>query len=377
MHVRRILAWRGVETRRRTDRHRNRGRLCAVAWLAGLGWASLVVSPGLAQVDPSPLEQAADQPTDRLVQLAIYSDNDSIAYKPNNESDQHYTNGLGISLAWQGAWADTLANWLPFADLFGRSDNAIGLIVAQEMYTPEDITIPTLQRDDRPYAGYLYGGLFLQRANERTFDHFQLDLGLIGPSTLADSAQDLVHEVLGGDDPKGWDHQLHDEPTVQLTVTKKWRFGLGRLEMFGGGLDVQLIPHVSGALGTVHRYIDGGALLRIGGNLPDDFGPPRLKDLPAATGQPPRGFSWYAFLAAAARLVEHDTLLEGNNFEDSHGVDARPLVGRFEGGLGLAYHGQAWGVDLGYVQTHLTDQFDGQDHHSGYGTWTLRMNMLY
>src|SRR3546814_11712321 len=68
--------------------------------------------------------------------------------------------------------------------------------------------------------------------------------------------------------------------------------------------------------------------LRLGEDLPSDYGPPRLR--PALPGsdyfRPSARFGWYLFVGAEGRLMVRNIFLDGNTFEDSHTIDKYPLV---------------------------------------------------
>jgi lipid A 3-O-deacylase len=80
----------------------------------------------------------------------------------------------------------------------------MGFIGALTIYTPEDIGRRDLIPDERPYAGWTYGGLFFQRsrpisANDfyekpgdsiGSFEALEIDLGIVGPSSLSQNAQE-------------------------------------------------------------------------------------------------------------------------------------------------------------------------------------------
>ncbi len=97
------------------------------------------------------------------------------------------------------------------------------------MYTPEDRNRTDLIRDDRPYAGLLYLGLAWNRrihargAGHEMLDTRELTLGVIGPWSLAERSQDLVHELRGFESFRGWDNQLHNEPAFQLAMERKFK----------------------------------------------------------------------------------------------------------------------------------------------------------
>src|SRR3546814_7476739 len=75
--------------------------------------------------------------------------------------------------------------------------------------------------------------------------------------------------------------------------------------------------------------------LRLGEDLPSDYGPPRLR--PALPGsdyfRPSDWFGWHLFVGAEGRLMVRNIFLDGNTFEDSHSVDKYPLVFDLQAGI--------------------------------------------
>ena len=165
------------------------------------------------------------------------------------------------------------------------------------MYTPADIDRSDPDPNDRPYAGWLYGEVSITSQTKERLDRAALSLGVVGPLSGAGFTQRRWHELFGWSQPQGWDHQLRNEPALNLMVDHQWRY-YDRLTDWGFGADVT--PHVGGALGNVFTYAGVGATFRIGKDIEDDFGgPPRIS--PALPGQaaftPRDSFGWYEFRA--------------------------------------------------------------------------------
>ena len=327
-------------------------------------------TPATRAVEPE--VEAPSIPPHRDLRITAYAENDNRYFRPGPVTDRWYTHGTMLTISHRPQWAEDLARWMPLAERFGPARTAGGYLVGQLIFTPEDTDAETLIRDDRPYAGYLYGGAFWQRANATTFDHVQIEIGTIGPASQADRVQNGLHRLTDRELVNGWAHQLDDELTFQLYARRKWRFELGRFDLGELPIAVQVIPQAGLAAGTVHRFVEGGATLRAGFNLPDDFGPGRLADIAAATGGPPAdGWGAYVFARAGGRLVEHNLLLEGNTCKASHDVEARTAVGEVQLGLSVQYHRGPWTVDFGYSQTFSSREFYGQDHSHAWGAYML------
>ena len=307
---------------------------------------------------------AADHPAARRIDLQLYVENDNSVFRFWGDTDRHYTGGHGLSATFQ-------------LDPAGDNGRALGLLIAQQIYTPEDRTSGIFDPEDQFFAGYLYGGVYFQRQDGDVFDHVQLDLGVVGPSSLAEQAQETTHDITGSDDPF-WVNQLRDEFTYQLTLRRKWRIDLGDMHVRDTPLAFQLIPRAELHVGNVRRALAAGADLRVGHNLPDDFGAGRLTDPRAATGQRTRGFSAYAFARAVGRFVEWDTFVQGSNRRNpSPSLDLEPLQGELGGGLAIAWQTDTLNLAVEYTQLVLSDRFEQQTSTDGLGTWSFRLVWTY
>jgi len=155
----------------------------------GLAFAAGLVPAGADDFDHGPVFSSLEE-NDLLV-----------------KTDRHYTQG--IKLSYVGAdgrvpdWLETLSEgFCPLG--FEKRTDRWGLAVGQNIFTPSDITIPELQPDDRPYAGWLYLGFIWQRRGYTaewlpTLESFELQLGIIGPESLAEQSQTWNTAFLDGD----------------------------------------------------------------------------------------------------------------------------------------------------------------------------------
>jgi hypothetical protein len=289
------------------------------------------------------------------------------------DTDRHYTQGIKLSYLHSENhvphWLETFSDKLPAVG-FTILANRIGTQVGQNIYTPANISVTTLQRGDRPYAGWLYTGLIFQRrglAAERipTLEHFQLDLGIIGPDSLAKEAQTWVHELRGFQTPKGWDHQLHDEPGVALKYQRSW--------LLSPSADnpryLDLIPHIGASVGNVETSFRAGADLRLGFHLPDDFGVQTISSLMPSEGgwlQERKGGRWgfYVFSGLEGSAVGYNAFLDGNLFQSSPHVEHEPFVAEWKTGFVFVLSH----VDTGFSYVVRTREFVGQRRDNSYGS---------
>lgn len=321
------------------------------------GFLSLLLLPGtwLAARD-----HVSDTEESRPFSLTYHQENDGPWPNPFDGTDRYYTHGIALSVTHQPEWAKKLADLLPFGG--GVARPGAGYLFAHEMYTPEDLSQSELITEDRPYAGYAYLGVAHQRASRGALDHLQLDVGAIGPITQADRIQSYAHEAWGGRDPRGWHNQLENETTVQLMIERRWRLETG------GRFGMQLIPATSIDLGTVLGQIRLGTTLRVGFNLPDDFGPSRFGVTRQSTAEPQPGLGLFGFAGAAGRLVSHNRLISGNEHLSTSGRSIESLLGELSLGGGVVLRFGSWSLEANYAQLIVTPQFRGQEGRHRYGS---------
>lgn len=266
-------------------------------------------------------------------------------------TDQFYTNG--VKLNWSSPdltqyrdnkqlpkWTVPLINQLPLINQPGLQRN-IAFSLGQKIFTPINIRRTDLIKDDRPYAGWLYFGTAFHNKNFRELDTLELQIGLIGPASLAENAQNSVHKYRDIAQAKGWNNQLHNELGVALIYDHKKRIILsGKTRKMG----MDIITHYGGALGNVYTYLNAGAEIRYGWNIPTDFGTSLIRpggdsNSPSDSSDPrfrgQHGISFYGFTALSGRMVARNIFLDGNSFRDSHDVDKRHLIGDAMLGIGF------------------------------------------
>ena len=273
-------------------------------------------------------------------------------------NDRHYTAGTRVQYFSRDdalyGWTRSLSRLLP-AIGFEIQAEKWGVEVGQQIYTPEDLRAATVIRDDRPYAGWLYTRAALQRrgpgaAGSLAMEVIALDMGVVGPESMAREAQGLLHD----DEPDGWEHQLETEFAVDLRYLRRhlfeYRFGDWRLHA---------IPFLDASAGNVDTHLGGGALLRFGYNVPNEF--------EIARQPTPAGWAAYAFAGVEGRWVIRNLFLDGNSFSSSHRVDKEPLVGNWKFGIGLAFKR----LEVLFSHTFLTQEFKQQDTHDSFSAATV------
>lgn len=330
--------------------------------------------------EPEALEAAGARPSDdgpeaaarpRLEAITLFWDNDGAYSKPFDRTDRHYTNGLRAEVAWR--WPSVPEPVRPMVYVAGYETEpvfAAGLAFGQLIFTPEDLASFELIEDDRPYAGWLFGGAFVQLGGEHTMDHLELDVGVVGELSAAESTQKFVHAVFPNNiRPNGWSHQLANEPAANLSYVRRWRTATTPF----AGLDLQAIPELGAEVGTVRINASAAVTLRLGHNLPDDFGPARLQQFRDHTGSWPGQWGAYAYVRLGGRVVGRDLFLDGSTFSTGHSVDKEPLVGELTVGLVARWRA----LELGYAITWSTPEFTEQDEIDSFGALVITIRTSF
>lgn len=308
-------------------------------------------------------------------------------FSPDNR-DRHYTNGLRLdwlpppSQADDEGMVERLARSLPFIGDFGSAER-IGWSLGQSLFTPQNLKTSAPILNDRPYAGWLYAGLTLIKSNVPDpeapaslgeLDTLEFDLGVVGRAAEGKAVQRDFHRwAFANEDPKGWNNQLKSEPGLLISYDHKWR-ALWQTEI--GGFGVDMTPSVGADLGNVQTDASVGGMLRIGRDLPADYGPPRIRpglagsDFFLSSPDTGRDFGFYFFGGVEGRAVAHDIFLDGNSFAKSLSVPKKTFVADVQGGVAVI----AYGVRVAATEVLRTQEFEGQRGNDAFGAISFSFN---
>lgn len=332
----------------------------------------LVISPPASRADePSiPADLARKTGT-----FTLYFENDYFG-----GTDRHYTNGVKFSWLYsdltdwgQNGWRKKFLESLPFVNRPGSQKN-FGFALGQNIYTPQDQDAFVPDPTDRPYAGWSYLELTFMSKTEHIADTVSFQLGMVGRHSYAQDMQRVIHEWLNNSQPNGWEYQLHDEAGLNVIFERRWRlYGRALNDVLG----IDFVPHAGLSLGNIQTHANAGATLRLGFNLPSDFGVQIIR--PGGVGNTPiddrdprvapdRSWSFFVFGSVDGRAVARDIFLDGNTFKDSPSVDKKIFVADLSYGAGFI----AGRWQLTFSQVYRTREFEGQPfNHNDFGSVTL------
>lgn len=353
---------------------------------------------------------------------SIWFENDALSYGP--PTDANYTQGLqvavqnnenyqpcdeGIRPGLQGGDADPcithtfgkkFINKINFARFQGvdqEIDYPIRLeyVFGQQFYTPNDLRPSTVQENDRPYAGWLFGGIRIH--NLRVIPDSELEsapekrqkwlndrrrtvtfqAGVVGPWSQASAIQKWWHEdVCDCTYPNGWDLQVKNELGLLYSVSQDDRISYYE---FNEDFSVDILTKIDATIGNVITHLEGGGTIRLGYNLPRSFSSGTISGhlyrlgTSASSGirESDREFHAFAFVGGLGRLVGRDIFLDGNTFRSSpHEVDKELFFTEGQIGATIGYGG--FGLTVLYA--HRSKQFETQAQDHRFGSYLLTFN---
>ena len=282
-----------------------------------------------------------------------------------DKTDENYTNGMSLALTQTGK--GVLGGvW----DLFGKpSGNRFATYeLTQLMLTPSDLKRSDPDPTDRPYAGLLYLGFTTHLEQENSLHSLKVIAGVAGPASLAEDVQKFSHTFLHSTHAKGWDHQIKNEPVLNLVYEYRHKFALTpRDSAFG----IEFIPMGGAFLGNYLIQAGTDMQFRAGYHLPDDFGTTVLRGSgylpPPQDDKAHHAWGFYAFAGGGANLIARNLTLDGNSFADSRSVDKRIFLPMAE--FGASLWTQWFQATFSYVM--MGREFYGQPQREDYGSVIL------
>ena len=232
----------------------------------------------------------------------LHVDNDFFAMQLGRAPmDFDYTSGLELGVEIDGApgWASRLV-------AKAREGSTLHLSVGQHIYTPRSRGVRDIP-GRRPFAGWLYGAAEARSESDTIVRALRVEIGVIGPLTLAEGTQNSLHILLGSEQLPGWENQLPAEPGFAARYDVARRIHLVKGDESG----FEARPGVALGLGTIWSGAQAGV------------------DVIAKRG------SFTLLAGFQGEWVWRNEFLDGAAFRSSESTPKIPIVGQFDYGVGL------------------------------------------
>ncbi|TLX74689.1 lipid A deacylase LpxR family protein [Labilibacter sediminis] len=273
------------------------------------------------------------------------------------QTDYYYTQGLAMELI-HSHFQKNPVNHLFFFNKFNTNKQVYGISLHQQMFTPLDIKKENILYGDRPYAGLLYLKSFSKSANteKKYLIKSELDIGLIGPSSLADITQYKFHEISDNHLPNGWINQIKQVPIINYNVS----YYKGIYETNSS----TFMAYGRGRIGSLYDDIQLGIEYRFG----------YLNSFFETIGEDTylKSNKWQAYLTLSPNLtfVGYNATLQGNVFKKNHQTyiirpdDIERVVYGFDGSASIIFKG----VGISYQLNFQSPEFRDGLHHLFHST---------
>jgi hypothetical protein len=269
-------------------------------------------------------------PLVRADYVSFYFENDLL--DPVDKTDRWYTDGWRLT--------------------YGFDTNAHAF-VGQNMYTPQDISVPLTEppKDDRAYNAWLYGGYGMWYEPDWVVGgkwYVEGSVGVTGPSALGEETQKQVHEWVDSPTPMGWHTQSGDRIAAQLHAKYQWAVTDGNWQ---GG-----VIHVGTSAGSVNIGAEAGLLMKVGYGVANST---PFDQIHVKGGVP----ALYTYVGTVARYIAYDYFLMNSD------VHPRDFVVDYV--MGVVWE-TPYSVDVTYQWTHRTRQFNEQTEPARFGSIAVR-----
>jgi hypothetical protein len=271
-------------------------------------------------------------------------DNDFMNYKGDG-TDRYYTNGLQFQYSYPKKKEQFFASHL-LLKTGNDSEQITHWALTQLIFTPDNIQTSKVLYRNRPYAGTLYltRGRTSFNNTLKLMLHSEINLGVIGPLSLARNAQTFVHKMFHYIHPNGWDNQVKSDVVLNYNIeTDKLIFDGGQLQ--GHAL-------LAARAGSLYNDVSLGFGIKAGKLYTHPYDN-HNNDRPAKKNNKAVSEMYFFINGQVKRVLENAVLQGGfiqslkNNRSDFYHVDGRDMkriVSTYE--TGVVINLPKWGFSL-------------------------------
>ncbi|WP_076584948.1 lipid A deacylase LpxR family protein [Vibrio ostreicida] len=243
------------------------------------------------------------------------SEQSTVSFSIDNDGifgvDQDYTNGLFLTYTSGAVTPNWLTEPLSLSFWGGAALDKYEFTLGHKMYTPSEIDASIPLINERPYAGYLHTEFNYISLHPQQAQRINLTLGSVGERSLAEEAQDIVHGIIGSDEPNGWAYQVDDKFVGSIGYLS--HFALWR-DVLAANTDWEISNISELNAGNFRSDISTGFMFRWGVDLAGNMGAANIdNENPFRAGM--LGASktgWFIFAGLEARYRFNDITIEGD-----------------------------------------------------------------
>lgn len=242
-------------------------------------------------------------------------------------TDRYYTSGIHL------AYRRILNARLPF--LMGENDKLqLNITLANETYSPENLTSFNNEDFDRPYAGWFSGKVELGIIKQKSALFVAVESGITGKESLAGKLQIRFHELLNIGSRPTWADEISFKWLVNLQAIQvndlklnDWSSIQNRISASVGSKDTFFANDVYCFFGKFTKFQNSSRLQVLDVNQAKEF---------------------FGFVSGGYRYVALNTLIQGSSFNNNDVFTSIALKHVFKLSAGAVLRRKKSMVRLGY-----------------------------
>lgn len=264
-------------------------------------------------------------------EIGIVFDNDLYVSTVN---DKYYTNGFEFFYRYLTDSKNEKAN-----------KKIIEFRLGQYIYNPQTIRADNYFKNDRPFAGYLFGeaGLNTFYQNQSVLK-INGQIGYVGPNAFGEEVQEVFHETFGYKKVSGWQYQIKNAFAVQANVF----YSVKLFPRKESHVDVQLQAEAS--VGTIFNSIATGPVARLSLKK---LVPVYNSNLYDGSLRADRNYKeeseFYLYVSPKLNYQAYDATIQGSIFNDNSPVTFPLEPFRFNADAGLKYRKNHWNLSYSFM----------------------------
>ena len=268
-------------------------------------------------------------------EFGIQSDNDSYL---GQGSDRYYTDGLYFYFR----------HAMDVKNNSKLKNKVLGFDLGQKIFNPQSGYVPSTDFIDRPFAGYLYAGASMNYlySNESNFK-IGAQLGVTGPASGGETAQNWVHHHFGFYETGGWQYQIKNN--IVLNFSGEYNKLIAR----DTALDLSFASYAN--LGTGFTGAGVGLLFRLGVfNQLFNSASTQSSVIADNSVKPLVKHEFFLYYKPMANIVGYDATIQGGLFNKKNEpgsleVTADPQRFVLSNQIGVTYAANRWVIDAAAI----------------------------
>lgn len=276
-----------------------------------------------------PLALCAQKPGE----IGLISDNDLYT---SPIYDRYYTNGIELFYRYLGT-----------SESEKMAKKITEIRAGQYMYNPQSVRAEDINVHDRPFAGYLFGEIGVNKfyRSEEVFK-INFQVGVLGKESLAEGFQEQLHKFFGYPTVKGWEYQIRT--TIGLQGNFFYSCKIFK-ERFKEKVDFHLQANMD--VGTIWTGITVGPMMRI--SFKKLLLPVYNSALHGASLNHDRNVytndsEFFLFLNPNLNYQVYDATIQGSPFNDDSPVTFNLIPFRFNAEVGVKYKRNKWNLSYSF-----------------------------